>query len=175
MKPGDVVRIRVNPRDSMSVADLVNKIGFNYTGMSFSQACAIALSSLLETMRSAGHLPERDGFEYDELMKPFGLRQRTARKHAITKTFGNIGPEFKVPAIPTTQEPQLEVTADQLRANRRINELAVKRASGEVFSAEDEAEWAMLLTVASGDFTMEQALALQTNPPTVVDTLANSR
>jgi len=158
MRAGEVVRIRVNPQDAMSVADIVRKLGFNYTGMSFSQACAIALSSLLETVRENGAIPRRDGFEFAEIMAPFGLKQRTGRKLDITKTFNLLaGSEGRVPAIPVAvrgfeRSPEPELTPEQRQAKFRYEELCLKREHApESMTAEDEAEWTRVLAVLAGD------------------------
>ena len=119
MAVGEVVRIRVNPRDAMSVADCVRILGFNYTGMSFSQACAIALSSLLESARNTGVLPEHTGFDYSDIMEPFTMRKRTARKQAISKAINMAGSEFQVP--PLIADPQKE------RRRLRFEELKFKQ------------------------------------------------
>ena len=47
MKVGRVVSIRVNPTDCLSVIDVVQKIGLNIRGISFSQVVSIALSNSL--------------------------------------------------------------------------------------------------------------------------------
>ena len=80
MRVGNVVYIRVNPRDSMGVVDVVNALEKYREGMAFSHAVSIALSALLETMRSTNTIPTRDGYEYTEMMQPYSFKDRTSAK-----------------------------------------------------------------------------------------------
>jgi hypothetical protein len=147
--PGEVVRIRVNPRDMMSVVDVVETLGFNYTGMSFSAACAITLSSVLELLRSTGNIPNRDGFEFEDRLKPFELKSRTKRKLQITNTINLSGDEFRVPAI----QLKPATTRAQRVAKMRYDEMCLKRDAQEPFTAEDEAEWTRVLAIIAGETT----------------------
>lgn len=119
MMAGRVVRIRVNPKDCMSVVDAISKIGLSVKGMSFSQAVSIALSSALESFRQNGVVPERDGFEYSEMMKQFPEATQSSRAQAlgITKaiSFGKVS----VPAV-------LPASREMLQAQIRLDELLVK-------------------------------------------------
>ena len=72
MTPGRVVRLRVNPRDAMSIVDVLDKVELSPTNMSFDQACSMVLATLLESARTANLIPrEREGFEYTEMMQRF--------------------------------------------------------------------------------------------------------
>src|SRR3990167_11030885 len=99
MKPGEVVTIRVNPRDCISVTDVVERLGIYPQGMSFSSAVAISLSSMLEFMREHKVIPVRDGFEYGERMSPFSLKSRTSRKLSINKTLLGTNDEKQITAL----------------------------------------------------------------------------
>lgn len=81
MKPGHVISMRVSPRNCMAVLDLLRMADVPLEGMSFSAACSRALDLAMSGLIKAGQLPERDGFEYSEMMAPFGLGTtgRTAR------------------------------------------------------------------------------------------------
>lgn len=105
MRAGSVVNIRVNPRDSMSVVDLVKQSGLAMEGMSFAQMVSLALSGCLEELRKRGVVPERSGFEYSEICRPY-LQQRSGRKLAITEQIQSIGSEFKVELKLPTPEPK---------------------------------------------------------------------
>ena len=109
MRAGSVVNIRVNPRDSMSVVDLIRQGNVpNMEGMSFAQMVSITLSSCLEELRKKGVVPTREGYEYSEMVGPY-LRHRNGRKLAITEQIHNMGSEFKVemslPAEPLPEYP----------------------------------------------------------------------
>ncbi len=47
MRAGLAVTIRVNPKDCQSVLDVMEKLGINTTGQSFSQLVALTFSSLI--------------------------------------------------------------------------------------------------------------------------------
>jgi hypothetical protein len=108
MRAGSVVNIRVNPRDSMSVVDLIRQGNVpNMEGMSFAQMVSITLSSCLEELRKKGVVPTREGYEYSEMVGPY-LRHRNGRKLAITEQIHNMGSEFKVEmTLPPTTQPEV--------------------------------------------------------------------
>lgn len=81
--PGRTVRIRVNPQDCMAVVDVMRILDLKVVQFTFDQAVRIVLSSLLESSRSHGAIPRRDGFEFTQMMKGFIQRITTDR----TKTF----------------------------------------------------------------------------------------
>lgn len=71
IKAGRVCSIRINPRDCMSVCDAIEKLKLDPRIMTFDQAVRVTLSSALESLRQAGTLPERDGFEYSAMLARF--------------------------------------------------------------------------------------------------------
>lgn len=83
MLAGRVVRIRVNPQDCMGVVDVLKLLELKVVQFTFDQAVRIVLSSLLESSRSHGAIPRRDGFEFTQMMKGFIQRITNDR----TKTF----------------------------------------------------------------------------------------
>jgi hypothetical protein len=108
MNVGSVVRIRVNPKDTMSVIDLVKRSGLDITGMSFPTMVSLALSASMNTMRENGHLPTRDGFEYAEMTYGIlGVGQKSdARKRMINNTVQSAGPRFAVTVPMATKEQE---------------------------------------------------------------------
>lgn len=58
LAPGRVVKLRVNPTDCISVAQVLDALGVQVGLISFDQAVRIALSSLLESARAAGVIPQ---------------------------------------------------------------------------------------------------------------------
>lgn len=152
LRAGRVVSVRVNPKDCQSILDLVEKLPVPFSqDMSFAQHVSLALSSLLETARQQGLLPEPDQFEYLNRMERFGFNRHShGRKLAITETIGTLGSEFKAPVVNKPAEQgyvEPELTPDQRRAWTRIRELDAKQAlaeqpgSGVVWSASDQAEY----------------------------------
>lgn len=73
MKPGRVVYMRINPKDCMSIVDALDKLYPREVSkeMSFEIATRIVLSAFLEGARSDRIIPDRDGFEYNEVMGRF--------------------------------------------------------------------------------------------------------
>lgn len=123
MTPGIVITLRVNPKDCMSVADLVQKLNAYTSGMSFSSAVSIALSSAMESFRVNSILPERSGFDYEQVMAPFKIKKRDARKLAIASTIRMTGELYGVrPLIPQTDEARIALE----RKRVRLDELQFK-------------------------------------------------
>lgn len=99
LKAGVVTSLRINPKDCMSIVDVLDKTGLLKAGMSFSSMAALTLSVLLETMRERGDIPTRDGFEFSEMVGPY-LNGNQSRKVAINKAVESIGSDFSAPALP---------------------------------------------------------------------------
>lgn len=80
MKGGMVVRIRVSPKDCMSIIDAAQVLGIQPTQYSMSALTSLVLSSLLEVQRKAGTVPTRSGFEYLSMMEPYTNRKGVTRQ-----------------------------------------------------------------------------------------------
>lgn len=80
MKGGMVVRIRVSPKDCMSLVDAAQVLGLQPTQYSMSALTSLVLSSLLEVQRKAGTVPTRSGFEYLSMMEPYTNRKGVTRQ-----------------------------------------------------------------------------------------------
>lgn len=162
LKSGHVISLRVNPTDCMSVVDVVRKAGVYTPGMSFSMMVSLALSSVLQTLRDCEVIPERDGYEFNELMGPH-LGKQNKRKYEVTQTIKSIGSDLHVRGLskPRQEIPQEsrgeyiepELTAEQRRIWSRLGELQAKmdlaeqEGSGVVFSAGDMQEFNHLNTL----------------------------
>ena len=167
MRPGKVATIRINPKDCMAVLDVCRSVGIELQGASFASLTSLALSSLLQTMRDHKIIPERDGFEYGEMMAPF-TGGNNARKAAIADTIHRAGSRLKISGLsqpgspvelsPHPERPMVEVvkpapspetppSMELRQAQRRLGELCQKkeladqRGSGIVWSASDEREF----------------------------------
>lgn len=100
-KGGEVVRIRVNPKDCLGILDAMEAIGMDPLGHSFSSCVAITLNSLIAMARKAGALPqEEDGEKYWERMAPFRAGQSTQVKRERTNAFYNRGMQGYSPLTP---------------------------------------------------------------------------
>jgi len=135
MKAGRVVRLRVSPKDAMSVADLVSL--HKMPTMGFSAAVSYSLAVLLETARSAKMLPVRDGFEYNELMEVFlPSQQGQGRKLAIAKQVEAAGSSFQVAGLMAPENAREPVK----ECNFQLAELQ-KKFFHDQWSAEDGQKW----------------------------------
>lgn len=152
MSVGETVKIRVNPRDCMGVVDVINNTGMVTVGMSFPMACSLVLSSLLESAREAKLIPERDGFEYLEVMQQFSDKDKRKKKLAITQMHKMIGSELRAPAVQQRPIGKVQLTAEQRRATTRMHELFFKQEHApDSWTPEDDAELLRVIAVASGD------------------------
>lgn len=137
MRPGRVVTLRVNPKDCLSILDILDKAELYIPRMGFSAAVSLALSSMLEAYRQGGHIPVRDGFEYGDMMSRFSDHPKVdrVRKLAITEVIHKLGSEAQVP-------PAIDVNrVAHDRMDRRWNELQMrKQMTPENMSVEEERE-----------------------------------
>jgi len=163
MKAGRVVRMRVSPKDAMAVADVCKAHAM--PAMGFSQSVSYTLAVLLETARTAGMIPERDGFEYNELMQQFlPSTQGQGRKLAITKQVELAGSSFGVnglrqpvqpeqqsslPSVPVSNRVDAPVTPRPTEAGKRLAGLQREWASDMTGAARErwEKEWLALFPV----------------------------
>ena len=101
---GIVARIRVNPKDSQSILDLLDSLGIARHSMSFSGCVSMALASLLETARLQKLLPEPDPFQYINRLGSYvgnGNAQQKVRQEAATQMgrLGRLGERFIAPTL----------------------------------------------------------------------------
>jgi len=94
--PGNVVSLRINTKDTMSVIDLVSKLGVPMNTLSFPSMVSLALGSLLESMRQQDALPVRDGFEYLQMTAGIVGTGQNKKKRAATKSILEMGSELNV-------------------------------------------------------------------------------
>lgn len=87
-KIGQVVRVRVNPKDCMACVDVARQAGYDPGPMSFSQVVSITVGIVLESLRQNKIIPDRDGFEYADIMRYWqvDVKADRARKLGITKS-----------------------------------------------------------------------------------------
>lgn len=118
MRAGRVVKIRLEPQLCMACVDVVNKVGANRDGISFAQVVILALNSAVAAFKANGLIPDRDGFEYSSMMKPFKDQPHIdrARKLELTRIIQNMD----VPAAPIVVNRELN------KKQMRFRELAMK-------------------------------------------------
>jgi hypothetical protein len=146
----------------MSVADLAATSQLMVKGMSFSSAASVVFSALLQAAREMGAAPERDGFEFSEMMEQF-TGTEPSKKLAITNAITQAGAEFKIRAVNMPLAPALKRfnaglkeqparTPAMQRAEAHLRELAAKReATPDSWGAEDEAAFERAIAIAAGD------------------------
>lgn len=144
MKAGIVVTIRVNPRDCQSILDLMDMLHMRRDGHSFSHLTSMSLSSLLETMRVEGKLPEPDPYQFGDRLSAYVGQPRTSKKLQTAKVISDMGSQFRAPTlqkVPTVPK----FTPDQERAMLRVQELEIQKEHNPLnWSAEMQAELDLL-------------------------------
>jgi len=126
MKAGNVVSIRVNPTDCMAVVDVIKKTGVYTPGMSFAQMVSLALSGVLQTLRDTQLIPDREGWEYNELVGPY-INKQNGRKLEVTKVINSIGSELKVSGLSKPTQ-----TVGGMSTWAKFQELAAKKEQAEL-------------------------------------------
>lgn len=86
MRAGFVARIRVNPKDCLSILDVVQGSGLNIEGMSFSAITSLATACMLEALRKANAIPHNDGFDFEQRMRPYMGGKSTYDRRVLTET-----------------------------------------------------------------------------------------
>ena len=128
LTPGRIARIRVNPQDCMGVLDTMKLLELKPEKFTFDQAVRIVLSSLLESARSHGAIPRRDGFEYSQMMAQFIQRITSDRTKTfeVTRLLNTASIRPVLPDVPTE------------RKFRRFEELSFKLQADQVNFSEAE-------------------------------------
>lgn len=156
MKAGEVVKIRVSPKDVMTAIDLVQGAGLVVTGMSLAEVVRLAMSGLMQRARETGAAPNRDGFEYMQMLAPFKQgdphvkndvhhRQRAliAQKQARAEQEREA---MDMPPLGSIVSKQVQIThniqqAKDPRKHTRFKELVFKRRADQLnFSEAEQAE-----------------------------------
>lgn len=140
---GIVARIRVNPKDSQSILDLLDSLGIARHSMSFSGCVSMALASLLETARLQKLLPEPDPFQYINRLGSYvgnGNAQQKVRQEAATQ-MGRLGERFIAPTLAggaqavRPAEPsgvtELDTSAENEYAKTRLSQLVTEKDMAE--------------------------------------------
>lgn len=135
--PGQVARIRVSPSDFLSVVDVVDALGMRQPGMSFSSMVSIALSSCLEGLRQNGTIPEREGFEFNEVRATV-MVPRNKKALFITDKFQSRTSDFRIAAPPKNSVQFMKTAEELLSQNGTMadDELEIPRMQEEVVSLE---------------------------------------
>jgi hypothetical protein len=133
----------------MAVVDVIKTAGVYVPGMSFSSAVSLALSSLLQTMKDHGVIPDRTGFEYNEVMSAFA-QGRNGRKLEINKAIQELGSSIKVSGLSKPVEASADIapTPDIMEAGRQMTKLLQKRDDPTFeWSPRDEQEFQKLYAI----------------------------
>lgn len=165
MRAGKVVQIRLNPKDCMSVVDVLDVAGINIKDLSYAQAVSLAMGSILAGLREAGTIPDRDGFEYSEVMAPWDSG-RSKRKLDVTRFISQqsgLQPRPVAVSSGSHLEGQKAVTGSpigrgksytpaQRRAAVKLQELQFKQEHDpQHFTTDDRDEMERLEMILDGD------------------------
>lgn len=122
MKAGKVISLRVNPKDCMSCIDVLEKAGIPSQNMSFARVVSLALASALETFRTQKIIPERDGFEYADMMARFGgtWSGRHKQKLEVNRLVESVGSELKVQPVIEEEPEAAPMSTKQMRSKHAV-------------------------------------------------------
>lgn len=134
VKQGRVVEVRVSPKDCMSAIDIVQRLGVYTQGMSFASVVRIAMSSAFQLLRENGTVPDRDGFEFSQMMQPFAgqhaqrvaLGQRLAQQIQEREALDAPGvPALRGRALPANdpQRARLQLELSELVSRKQADPL----------------------------------------------------
>ena len=154
-RSGNVVTIRVAPKDCMSIVDVVKASGIHTGGMSFSMLVSLALSSSMQTFRDQGIVPDREGWEYGEIVGPF-IKGEHTRKLVVAKTIATLGSEMPSRGLSGPLQDGGErpvITKEQLEYFKELNDVKDAFMDDGVgsWSPAQEAEWQHYFKLAYPD------------------------
>ena len=126
MKGGMVVRIRVAPKDCMSIIDAAQLLGIDARQYSMSALTSLVLGSLLDVQRRAGTVPTRSGFEYLSMMEPYTNRKGATRQKMTEALYkgqlqGAIG-ALSQPAPVAAATPEGKTTEELMAEFQELHE-----------------------------------------------------
>jgi len=153
MKPGLVVAIRVNPVDCQSVLALMDASGLPRNNQTFASMVSMALSGLLQEVRSNGVIDEPDPFLYWDQMGQYHKGEKGKGRSAIAETVRGQGKHIKLPVHKVTEEEVLaesanQMTSEQRQAGLRMKELQIKQEyAKDSWSVQDQEEWDRLYKI----------------------------
>ena len=119
---GFVAKIRLSPRDVMSCIDCVNAVHAEMQGMSLSATIKRGIAIALETLRASKVLPERDGFEYNDMIETYSgiskVEKIAAGHKMVMQDQRNEQMDVRTSAI--MRESRYEPTKEEIiRGNKR--------------------------------------------------------
>lgn len=147
-RPGEVVSIRINPKDCLGILDLMDATKVSVANKSFPQMVSTALAGFIQAARDNQVIPaEPDMFQYGPRMQRY-----TNRKSSDAGSIASVmnGARF---VQPQSEEPEVKFkpTADQRRAVTRMQELEVKKEHApDTWTHNDELEYKECERVAFG-------------------------
>ena len=141
-KIGKAMYIRVSPKNCMAICDALKLAGLQPSDFTFSSATARVLDMLLAGLIRDGVIPERDGFEFLNMMGEF-VQQNRAQLPSVSYRQPTIREDAQTPAVVSKA-----TTHEQRMANVRFKELMVKREHApDSWTTEDEQELEQVLAL----------------------------
>ena len=145
-----VLHIRLNPEDMLGCIDVLKSVEAATAGMSMNQAVRAALQVMLNTLRQQGTIPNRAGFEYNEMIAPFSqvTQVRKLQTLAINTNMELARVQNDLPASPLSMSTMHAIIEDSPAVKRqkgkllsRIMELDGKKSIDPLnFGTEEEQE-----------------------------------
>lgn len=124
MRPGQVIRLRVNPTECLQVLDFLRRANIEVTGRSFSACASIVWHALMKDAERRGFMHEVDGFSYNEQMAQFLSPEEIA--------YRQLGGPSKEAIVEDPNEVQ--------KAQEELQKLLDKEEQGIPLSALEQAE-----------------------------------
>ena len=121
MTPGERISMRVKPRELMASVDILKAVGVDIQGVSVSELVRLAFNVLVESAIKNKQIPERDGFEYTELLAPFkraNLRTKVAVGQTIALAELHRAAAGLPPAFGSLPQPTTVLTDGEIEASR---------------------------------------------------------
>lgn len=138
----------------MGCIDLVQRAGVPTAGMSLAMVARLALSACIQAARDTGTIPNRDGFEYNDMIAPFSQASQS-KKLQVTSLMRNneiarMSMDKPATAAHVTISQPRELSQEMLhkktRLLRRVIELQAKLDADIDNFSEREAEQLALCT-----------------------------
>lgn len=150
MREGFVSKMRIGTREVMGCIDICSAAGLELpAGTSLSMVIKRAIVIAVETLRQCGAIPDRDGFEYEEMTsrfvkQPMALKVRTGTSISLSdivkETMDQPRPTLQMPAVanntgrtatcPAWTEQDERLKIKMARLMRRFEELKFRKENG---------------------------------------------
>ena len=119
MKPGKVLTLRVRPEDILTAFDIVAQTGAAPQNYSLATIVNSALGISFATLRKLNLVPEREGFEYNEVLNSWNAARAARSVQLENTTLLNSSPLKPLTTQPEEDRKQLRI--EELRVKKEFN------------------------------------------------------